>query len=121
MISQEQAQELARHWIEAWNQHDLDGVMNHYASDVEFHSPFVARLLSEPSGVINDKSKLRTYFEKGLAQYPDLSFELFKVLPGMSSIAVYYRSVKNLFAVEIFELNADGLVSRVLAHYAEPD
>jgi len=31
---------------ETWNARDLDGILAHYARDVEFISPFVSRFLS---------------------------------------------------------------------------
>ena len=119
MISHKQAHTFATSWIESWNRHDLDSVMSHYADDVEYHSPFVARLFNEPTGVIKRKSQVRSYLEKGLASYPDLYFQLFHVFLGVSSLALSYQSVNNLLATEVFELNEEGLISRVLAHYTE--
>ena len=38
------ARAFARDWVAAWNSHDLDRILSHYAEDVEFRSPFVVAL-----------------------------------------------------------------------------
>lgn len=117
MITEQKAQQIAREWIEAWNRHDLDAIISHYADDVEFTSPFVVKLLSNPSGTIKGKEVLRSYFEKALAAYPDLKFDLIQVLTGVDSVTVYYRSVKGMVAAEVMVLNSKGEIVKVIAHY----
>lgn len=112
------ADEFAKAWIEAWNSHQIEAILSHYAPDVEFTSPFVVRLLNEPSGTLHGLVSLRSYFLKGLESYPDLRFELIEVLEGVNSLTLYYHSVKNLMAAEVMILNEKGKISRVLAHYS---
>jgi hypothetical protein len=111
------AEAFAQKWIAAWNSHDLKAILSHYAEDVQFTSPFIVRLMNEPSGTIQGKDKLRPYFEKGLQAYPDLKFELMQVLEGVSSVTLYYKSVKGLMSAEVMFLNEKGLIQRVAAHY----
>ncbi len=112
------ADEFAKNWIEAWNGHQIEAILSHYAQDVEFTSPFVVRLLNEPSGTLHGLVALRSYFLKGLETYPDLRFELIEILEGVNSVTLYYHSVKNLMAAEVMVLNEKGKISRVLAHYS---
>jgi predicted ester cyclase len=112
------ADEFAKDWIKAWNSHQIESILSHYAQDVEFTSPFVVRLLNEPSGTLHGLSALRSYFLKGLESYPDLRFELIEVLEGVDSLTLYYHGVKNLMAAEVMVLNEKGKISRVLAHYS---
>jgi hypothetical protein len=120
MISHEQADRFATEWIDAWNAHDLDAIVAHYAEDVSFVSPFVAALTGDESARIEGRAALREYFRLGLEAYPDLHFDLFTALPGASSIALHYRSVGGRLAIETMELDADGLVARAAAHYSGP-
>jgi hypothetical protein len=117
MINKQKAEQIAREWIEAWNHHDLDAIIAHYADDVEFTSPFVVKLLGNTSGTIKSKEVLKSYFEKGLAAYPDLRFELLEVLTGVNSLTLYYRSVKGMLAAEVMVLNPKGEIVKVMAHY----
>jgi hypothetical protein len=118
MISAERANAFARAWIDAWNAHDLTAILSHYADDVEFFSPFVVRVLNDPAGVIRGKAALAAYFSRGLERFPELHFELHRVLAGVQSVTLYYRSVDDLQAAEVMELDASGKVRRALCHYA---
>ncbi|HEX5049396.1 MAG TPA: nuclear transport factor 2 family protein, partial [Gammaproteobacteria bacterium] len=39
MITQDFAQTFAHEWIDAWNSHDLDRILSHYADDFVMSSP----------------------------------------------------------------------------------
>lgn len=112
------AEEFAKEWIGAWNSRKLEAILSHYAGDVQFTSPFIVRLMNEPSGTIKSKDKLKPYFEKGLQAYPDLHFDLKEVLEGVDSVTLYYRSVKNLMSAEVMFFNDQGKITRVVAHYS---
>jgi hypothetical protein len=114
------AEAFAREWVAAWNSHDLDAILSHYAEDVVFRSPFVVSLLGVEDGVVRGRDALRDYFARGLAAYPELEFDLHEGLPGAGSVAVRYRSVGGREAIEVMELDAGGLVDRVTVHYSEP-
>ena len=118
MIDQQRADRLAGEWIAAWNAHDLDAILAHYAEDVTFASPFVAALTGDEGGVIHGRAALREYFRRALETYPDLRFDLHAALPGVSSVALHYASVGGRTAIETMGLDATGAVVRVAAHYS---
>ena len=60
VIEPVEARTFAAAWIEAWNAHDIERVLSHYAEGVEFHSPFVARVAGESSGGLKGKGALRS-------------------------------------------------------------
>jgi len=118
-MTAEWAKQFAQEWTEAWNAHNLDRVMTHYTSEVEFFSPFVSLVLGEPTGRVQGRDTLRAYFAKALIAYPDLRFDLQTVYWGVNSITISYRSVKNLPAAEVMLFDGENRVSIVYAHYAE--
>jgi hypothetical protein len=118
MITEAEAKRFALDWIDAWNAHDLDRILAHYSEDVEFTSPFVVRLFNEASGTIKGKTNLRSYFQRGLNTYPELHFELLKVLTGVNSVTLYYRSVQNLQTAEVMQFGNGNQIAKVLAHYS---
>ena len=117
IVTEPTAAEFGKTWIEAWNSHDLDRVLEHYAEDIAFHSPFIVKVLGDDRGRINGKQALRAYFAKALAAYPDLHFELHAILSGVNGITLYYTSVKGLLAAETMVLNTSGNIAIVHAHY----
>jgi len=119
MVSSDKAQKIANEWIEAWNSHDLASILSHYSEDVEFTSPFVVKLLGDKSDTIRGKDALRSYFEKGLSAYPGLVLEPLRVLTGVDSITIYYRSVMGMPAVEAMILDKEGKITKVIVHYSD--
>lgn len=113
----EAATSFARHWIAAWNAHDLEGVLAHYADDVELSSPFVASIAGDPSGKLKGKGALRAYWGKAFTMVPDLRFELIDVLAGVGVVTLYYRGHRGMVA-ETLHLGADGKVRSASACYA---
>lgn len=109
---------FAREWIAAWNAHEPERILAHYADDVEFFSPFVAGLTGKASGELRGKAALRDYFTRGLAAYPDLKFEFVRLYSGVRSCVLEYHSVNRLRAAETMEFDHAGKINRVQAHYA---
>jgi len=117
MVTAEKSRHIAQAWIESWNSHDLDSIMSHYSDDVEFTSPFVIRLLGDETGAIEGKDCIRSYFKKGLDTYPHLKFELIKVLSGVNSVTLFYKSVNGMLAAEVMILDQENKICKVIAHY----
>jgi predicted ester cyclase len=116
-VIKDEAWDLARHWVAAWNAHDLDLIMTHYDEAVELASPVAAQLLKKADGKVAGKANLRAYFQRGLQAYPDLQFRLEDVLWGINSVILYYTNQKGTRTGEFMELSANGKVIRVVANY----
>jgi hypothetical protein len=115
-ISEADAQLFARSWADAWNSHDASRIAAHYSDDVEYHSPFVARLTG--GDALHGRTAVEKYAAAALARYPDLHFgPEITVATGAGSIALVYLSVDDLLAVETLELDDTGLVARAHCHY----
>ena len=113
-----EAQEFALEWIAAWNSHDLDRILRHYADDVEVTSPLVETVLGPGKVTLRGKAAVRAYWATALSKYPDLRFRLYRAYAGPRSVVLHYQSVQALVSAECMEFDDDGRVRRVLAHYA---
>lgn len=109
---------FADEWIAAWNSHDLDRILQHYASDVELISPFVPQILGTQSSSVRGITMLRDYFSRAFNAYPDLRFVLHDVFTGTQSIVIQYESVAGQLAAEMMEFNEIGKIRLVVAHYS---
>jgi predicted ester cyclase len=116
-MTEDQARNLANHWIVAWNSHDLSAIMSHYDEAVELISPVAARLLGT-DGKVSGKTNLQAYFRRGLEAYPNLHFELKDVLAGPQSLVLYYINQNGTHTAEFMELSPSGKVMRVVANYS---
>jgi hypothetical protein len=109
---------FADEWIHAWNAHDLDAVLRHYSEDFTMASPYIQKIAAEPSGTLSGKTRVGAYWQQALHRFPQLHFTLERVLLGVDSVIIQYRtSVSNSSACEVFNFGVSGLVERAHAHY----
>lgn len=118
MIEKAFAENFAADWIDAWNSHDLERILAHYADDFEMSSPVIVQIAGEPSGTLRGKVAVGAYWRKALGLIPDLRFELISVLVGVGSVTLYYKGARGRLAAEVFYFGPDGKVVRAFAHYA---
>jgi len=122
-LTDAEADAFVADWMEAWNGHDLERILDHYADDVEYYSPFIAAL-AEPGGPGSDgrlvgKGPVREYFAAALARYDDLHFDPpAHVAVGAGSVSFVYTSVKGMTAVETLVFAPGSrIVARAHCHY----
>ena len=111
------AREFAAEWVEAWNNHDLDAVLAHYADDFTMSSPLIVRIAGEPTGRLQGKEAVEAYWKAALDKNRDLAFTLLNVTCGADSVALLYESSRAGIAIEYFRFDADGLVTEASAQY----
>lgn len=91
-LSEAAAQQFARDWVAAWNRHDAEAVLAHYAEDALFVSPKAERLFG--SGLVVGKAALRSYWQAALARVKKLEFSLdaASYSPRSETLTVLYSS-----------------------------
>jgi hypothetical protein len=120
MLTTDEAEAFAREWYDAWNEHDLDRIMSHWAEDAVFTSPLAATLLGEGSATVHGQAALRAYWTKGLDANPNLRFEPRTLLVGHDSVVLSYVNHRGQECAEVIVLGADGRARRGMAHYGSP-
>lgn len=113
----EDVQEFAKEWVKAWNSHDMNTILSHYAEDVEITTPMIKWSLGRDNGCLKGKKEVGDYWRKALDKMPDLHFELIDSTKSVHSIALYYKSVMNKRSIEVMYFNEEGAISQVIAHY----
>jgi hypothetical protein len=96
------AQQFASDWRDAWNAHDVDAILSHFADEIVFTSPMAQRIVDGSDGVIRGAGELRGYWSEGLRRNPDLHFEIENLYLGVDTIVINYRN------------HSGGLVNEVL-------
>jgi len=114
-MDQADAERFATEWYEAWNSHDLERILAHWADDAVFSSPVAHQLTG--TGTVEGKEALRAYWAKGLEAHPDLKFTPRALLVGQDSIALSYVNHKGQEVAEVLILDADHVAHRGIAHY----
>jgi ketosteroid isomerase-like protein len=113
---------MVQEWLEGWNGRDLDRVMAHYADDAVFQSPTVLVRIPGSDGTIRGRAAIRELYEKSLAPFPTLRFELLEVIEREYGVMVIHRK-HNVFAthpgltIEIFE-TSNSLIHRNTVYWS---
>jgi ketosteroid isomerase-like protein len=117
MLGEDEARTFSRSWYAAWNRHDLDGIMAHYADGIAHSSPFIARYNHDPEcKPLRGKAAVRDYFGRALQRNPTLRFDPMHLGVGVDTVALVYRRMTGEVAVETFRFRA-GLVEESVSHY----
>jgi ketosteroid isomerase-like protein len=102
-------------WIDAWNHHDLERIISHYADGIVFLSPIARQVMGK--GRIAGIDALREYWSEGLRSFRDLKFELLEVLRGDDCLTILYRNQRGQSVAETVEFGIDGKFVRSYACY----
>ncbi|WP_066911886.1 nuclear transport factor 2 family protein [Mycobacterium interjectum] len=100
---------FSQQWVDAWNAHDVESVLQHFADDVVFTSPVAAALLPETAGVIRGKPALRDYWTRALRHIANLRFTIETLYEGIDTIVIAYRNQDGGLVSEVLQFS-DGLV-----------
>ena len=116
-ISDQAARDFAASWYAAWNAHDLDRIMAHYAPTIEHSSPFIKRYNGTDDASINGLAGVRDYFGRALQRNPTLRFDPLHLTIGLESVILVYRRMSGDLAAEVFIFDSTGKVVRSISHY----
>ncbi len=111
--------EFAADWVAAWNAHDVERILSHYADDVEMSSPYVALVVGGGTDTVRGIDRLRDYWTRALVKRPLLHFDPLQIFAGVNSVALLYRSnVTNKNVIETFIFDTSGRIAKAHAYYA---
>jgi hypothetical protein len=113
----DKAQAFAREWVKAWNDHDLDAILAHYAEGVVFHSPRIRIVTGRDIDFVTGKADLRAYWSAALDRLRNLYFEIDQVLPGSNALTILYTNERSQQVAETFIFDTAGKVERSIAAY----
>lgn len=108
---------FADEWIAAWNAHDLDRILSHYADDAVVRTPVAAVRVPESGGVVRGHAALRAYWGPALAAMADLHFVLVEAMPTVDGVTILYRNQRAQLVAETVLWGADGLVHTAVVGY----
>ena len=120
VVNAEDAQRLARQWVDAWNGRRLEAVLAFFSEDVVFVSPKAESYIGHAR--VEGKAALRAYWTRALEQITQLEFTLETAdwdAANSALLVVYLASLngKRARASERWLLEADGRIRYGEAYY----
>ncbi len=92
LIDHETGRQVAQEWLDAFNAHDAERVVRHFADDVTATSPVIAALRPASGGTLKGKADVLSYYQEGLRLDDDVHFTVIEVLCGVDQITIVYRN-----------------------------
>ena len=111
------ADTFATEWIAAWNAHDLDRILAHYADGIELVTPRAVAITGD--GLVAGKAALADYWRRALALQPQLHFTLDACLAGHGALTLLYRNHRGQNAAETVRFDSDGKVVQSIVCYRD--
>ncbi len=120
MTDEEILSKIANQWIEAFNRHDLDGLLALYSDKAEHYSPKLKARQPETRGIIKGKDNMRAWWQDSFDRLPSLRYELIRLTSQKNRVFMeYVRHVEgeeNLRVGEMFEIRASLIVNSRVYH-----
>jgi ketosteroid isomerase-like protein len=111
---------LARDWLRAFNEKDLDGLLALYADDCRHTSPKIRALHPETGGQLVGKAALRAWWADAFKRLPGLKYEETLVTAAEKSVFLeYVRHAPNeppMYVAEVFECDGGRIVASRVYH-----
>jgi steroid delta-isomerase len=94
-MTRDQALDLARHWIDAWNARDVETVLGHFDDSVRFTSPKAATITG--NALVVGKDALRAYWTAALSRITSIRFTLDRALwdDDRATLTIVYQAELN--------------------------
>jgi hypothetical protein len=82
--------DIAKIWVEAFNQKKLDELLSLYHEDARHYSPKLKIRKPETGGLIKGKAALREWWKDAFERLPDLKYEIVKLTADDEQVFIEY-------------------------------
>ena len=111
-------EQIAFHWLSAFNAKQLENLLDLYDEHAEHFSPKLAQRLPETKGLINGKASLRDWWADAFDRLPSLHYKVLTITANENRVFMeYLRQVDGepeMKVAEVLEIRNEKIVfSRV--------
>jgi hypothetical protein len=82
--------EIAIKWFEAFNEHDVEKILELYDDNATHYSPKLKIRQPETNGLIKGKDVLRAWWEDAFERLPSLNYEVIKLTADDEQVFMEY-------------------------------
>lgn len=113
---------LEQHWLQGWNDGDVDTIMAPFAPDVVFASPGISIVTGDPSqSTVVGSDALRAYLEHALRFSSGVRYSLQTTYVGTKSIVLVYEcgvpDGPQKRGADLMRVDDDGRIVEWRCHY----
>jgi ketosteroid isomerase-like protein len=106
--------EIAKKWLQAFNQHNLQNLLALYDDNAVHFSPKLKLRKPETNGLIKGKSSMKAWWQDAFDHLPDLTYRELSITANNERAFMEYERIvsgeKNIPVAEVLEIK-NGLIS----------
>lgn len=106
-------QEIAKKWLKAFNEHDLEALLALYDDQAEHFSPKLKLRKPETKGIIGGKTAMRDWWKDAFERLPDLMYKELSITANEERAFMEYTRIvsgeENMNVAEVLEIK-NGLI-----------
>ena len=111
---------IARNWLDAFNRHDIEKILELYDDQAEHYSPKLKLQSPETNGLIRGKDAMRAWWKDSFNRFPTLQYQVIQLTPFENRVFMeYVRKAKgdeDLRVGEMLEVRNSLIVSSRVYH-----
>lgn len=119
-MSQDEVKAIALKWFEAFNQHNLEMLLDLYDNNAEHFSPKLKIRQPETNGLIKGKPALRNWWQDAFNRLPSLQYEVANLIANETEVFMeYIRHVEgeeDLRVGEVLQISNGLIISSRVYH-----
>jgi len=106
--------EIARKWLQAFNEHNLEDLLALYDDHAEHFSPKLKIRKPETRGLIKGKVSMRLWWQDAFDRLPDLTYRELTITANNERVFMEYTRIvpgeENMNVAEVLEIK-NGLIT----------
>ena len=114
-------EEIAKAWLSAFNQHDLEKLLLLYDETAEHYSPKLKIRKPKTNGIIKGKSAMRIWWKDAFDRLPDLYYMEKTITANNERVFMEYIRIvsgeKDLSVAEVLEIKHGLIVASRVYHF----
>lgn len=111
---------IATQWLKAFNDHDLESLLDLYHEDAQHYSPKLKVRQPETKGLIIGKAALRSWWRDSFDRLPSLRYTVNRLTPYEDRVFMEYtrhvEKEENMMVGEMLKIN-DGKISKSIVFH----
>ena len=112
--------QIAKNWLEAFNEHNLENLLALYNEDAVHYSPKLKIRLPETNGLIKGKMNLRAWWKDAFDRLPSLQYIATSLTANDDCVFMEYTRLvegeENMLIAEVLEIKNNLIVSSRVYH-----
>ncbi|NSL85345.1 nuclear transport factor 2 family protein [Chitinophaga solisilvae] len=120
MAANENLEQIAQRWLDAFNQRNLEQLLSLYHENAEHYSPKLKLRLPATNGLVTGKPALRSWWQDAFDRLPTLHYKINTLTAnGQRVFMEYTRQVSgeaDMLVAEVLEIRDGSIIASRVYH-----